>query len=270
MCLQLANASAIHKIPSIITEHYKKGLGESDEKIKQALPSAQYIEKINFSACAEEGFLDTLSQLQRPHVVVIGTEAHVCVLQTCLDLLQQGYPANWNTANMHYWNVTPSGTAATNWPGVQMTDLGNGWWSYTIPNANCANIVFNDNGGAQTTDLSRCGDGAYDNGWASNTRSENAGEYFQETLIETSLGQSFPNPATGITTIKYSLAENANVNMTVYDLHGKSVVTLIDKTVNAGENQIQFDSSEFENGVYLYVLTTSIGKTMRNKLVIRN
>lgn len=89
--LQLANASAIHQIPSIITEHYKKGLGESDEKIKQALPNAQYIEKINFSACAEEGFLDTLSQLQRPHVVVIGTEAHVCVLQTCLDLLQQGY-----------------------------------------------------------------------------------------------------------------------------------------------------------------------------------
>mgnify|MGYP002335705443 FL=1 len=89
--LQLANASAIHQIPSIITEHYKKGLGESDEKIKQALPSAQYIEKLSFSACAEEGFLDTISLLQRPHVVVIGTEAHVCVLQTCLDLLQHGY-----------------------------------------------------------------------------------------------------------------------------------------------------------------------------------
>ncbi|MGB0988603.1 MAG: isochorismatase family protein, partial [Pseudoalteromonas spongiae] len=36
-------------------------------------------------------FLDTLAQLKRSHIVVIGTEAHVCVLQTCLDLLQQGY-----------------------------------------------------------------------------------------------------------------------------------------------------------------------------------
>lgn len=89
--LQLAKASTIHQIPTLITEHYKKGLGESDENIQSALPNAQYVEKINFSACAEEGFLDTLSQLQRSHVVVIDTEAHVCVLQTCLDLLQQGY-----------------------------------------------------------------------------------------------------------------------------------------------------------------------------------
>lgn len=89
--LQLAKASTIHQVPAIVTEHYKKGLGESDENIQSALPHAHYIEKINFSACAEEGFLATLSQLQRPHVVVVGTEAHVCVLQTCLDLLQQGY-----------------------------------------------------------------------------------------------------------------------------------------------------------------------------------
>ena len=89
--LQLAKASAIHQIPSIITEHYKKGLGESDEKIKSVLPNTHYFEKINFSACAQEGFLDILAQLNRPHIVVIGTEAHVCVLQTCLDLLQQGY-----------------------------------------------------------------------------------------------------------------------------------------------------------------------------------
>ena len=89
--LQLAKASAIHQIPSIITEHYKKGLGESDKKIKSVLPNTRYFEKINFSACAQEGFLDILAQLNRPHIVVIGTEAHVCVLQTCLDLLQQGY-----------------------------------------------------------------------------------------------------------------------------------------------------------------------------------
>ena len=179
-------------------------------------------------------------------------------------------PANWGTARIHYWNVTPSGTTATNWPGVQMTDLGNGWWSYTIPDANCANIVFNDNGGAQTADLFRCGNGAYDNGWSSNGRVERGENPIEEKNEKTSLGQSFPNPSTGQTTITYSLAEKSVVHLAIYDLHGKQVKVLINQYVDAGKNEVTFDSGDYENGIYLYVMKTSSGKTFRNKLIVRN
>lgn len=89
--LQLSQASLVHKIPTLITEQYKKGLGATNQTLQGALPQADYFHKTHFSACAEPGFLAQLAKYTRPQVVVIGTEAHVCVLQTCLDLLQYGY-----------------------------------------------------------------------------------------------------------------------------------------------------------------------------------
>ena len=179
-------------------------------------------------------------------------------------------PNNWGTANMHYWNVTPAGTANTNWPGVQMTDQGDGWWSYTIPNANCANIVFSDNGGSQTTDLFRCGDGAYDNGWSNNGRTGVVTSTVTDVISETTLGGSYPNPATGISTIDFSLEEAANVNITLFDLHGKQVETLVNGSKESGQYSITFDSNSVKNGIYVYVMTTSTGDNIRHKMVVRN
>jgi hypothetical protein len=68
-------------------------------------------------------------------------------------------PDGWNTAFMHFWNVTPAGTLpGTNWPGVPMKDDGDGWYSYTLAGITCLNMVFNNNTFPQTLDLSRCGD----------------------------------------------------------------------------------------------------------------
>lgn len=89
--LQLSHASTIHCIPSLITQQYTKGLGETDLNIQKALPSAEYFEKIFFSACEESGFVAKVNAYSRPQIIVAGTEAHVCVLQTCLDLLMQGF-----------------------------------------------------------------------------------------------------------------------------------------------------------------------------------
>ncbi|MEO1448430.1 MAG: starch-binding protein, partial [Bacteroidota bacterium] len=70
-------------------------------------------------------------------------------------------PAGWGTATMYFWNAAP-GNSTTTWPGVNMQDDGNGWYSYTINCADCADIIFSDNGANQTADLSRCGEGWYD------------------------------------------------------------------------------------------------------------
>ncbi len=80
-------------------------------------------------------------------------------------------PANWGNATMYFWNPTPAG-ASTNWPGVQMTSEGGGWYSATIPCASCANIIFSNNGASQTANLYRCNEGWYDGTWH-NTNPDN-------------------------------------------------------------------------------------------------
>lgn len=66
-------------------------------------------------------------------------------------------PASWNSAiRIHYWNLSPSSVPTSGaWPGILMNSDGNGWYSYTIPKATSASLIFNDGNGKQTADLSR-------------------------------------------------------------------------------------------------------------------
>lgn len=89
--LQLAKAADLLAVPSLITEQYKQGLGETDLQLQQQFKQARYFDKTHFSACKEPGFLQYVAGYERPQIIVVGMEAHVCVLQTCLDLLANGY-----------------------------------------------------------------------------------------------------------------------------------------------------------------------------------
>lgn len=88
---KIAKAAGILNIPSIITEQYPKGLGSTIDKIKLALPDANYIEKTHFSALKEEGFKELLKTKKRNQIIILGIETHICVLQTAFDLLNNGY-----------------------------------------------------------------------------------------------------------------------------------------------------------------------------------
>ena len=74
-------------IPIVVTEQYPKGLGNTVPEVAEQLPEGVApIEKVCFSAPEAEGFdLDG-----RDQALVCGVEAHVCVNQTALDLLDQG------------------------------------------------------------------------------------------------------------------------------------------------------------------------------------
>ncbi|GAB0109109.1 isochorismatase family protein [Pseudoalteromonas distincta] len=89
--LKLSQASCVHDIPVLITEQYKEGLGKTLLQIKSEVPQANYFDKTYFSACGEPSFLELVKQYKRHQIVVVGTEAHVCVLLTCLDLLRNGF-----------------------------------------------------------------------------------------------------------------------------------------------------------------------------------
>ncbi|WP_228520670.1 Ig-like domain-containing protein [Flavobacterium sp. JLP] len=73
-------------------------------------------------------------------------------------------PSNWGTAiKIYYWSALPAGVLANaTWPGVNMIDAGNGWYSYTFTNVTSTNLIFND-GTNQTADLSRNKTGWYMN-----------------------------------------------------------------------------------------------------------
>lgn len=77
-------------IPVMATEQYVKGLGETLPVLKEKLADAA-LEKMSFSCCGDESFVNRLKSLQRPQVIIVGMETHVCVLQTVLELLAEGF-----------------------------------------------------------------------------------------------------------------------------------------------------------------------------------
>jgi nicotinamidase-related amidase len=80
----LLEAAARLHIPVFVTEQYPKGLGKTVAEVAAKLPPGFVrIEKTSFSGCA-------VLPLTRPQVVLAGMEAHVCVLQTALDLAAAG------------------------------------------------------------------------------------------------------------------------------------------------------------------------------------
>lgn len=89
-CLKLIGGLQILSVPIIITQQYSKGLGSTVSPIKQKFSEFRYIEKISFSCYEEPTFAEQVLSLGKPSIILCGIETHVCVLQTCLDLLNAG------------------------------------------------------------------------------------------------------------------------------------------------------------------------------------
>jgi len=86
----LLRLAGLFNIPVIVTEQYPQGLGVTVPEIKEVLPEYAPIEKKSFSAFIPE-LEQKLKELNRPKVIVTGTETHVCVFQTVRDLVDAGY-----------------------------------------------------------------------------------------------------------------------------------------------------------------------------------
>jgi nicotinamidase-related amidase len=88
---RLVAGASLLRVPVLATEQYPKGLGATAPKIAAAIKDFAPMEKLAFSACRAPGFSVALKAKNVPSVIMCGIEAHVCVLQTCLDLLDDGY-----------------------------------------------------------------------------------------------------------------------------------------------------------------------------------
>ena len=90
---RLVQSAAILNVPIISTEQYPQGLGKTIDAIKEQLPAtAAPTEKTCFSCCTAAGFERALtSQPERKQVVLVGMEAHICIVQTASGLQRWGY-----------------------------------------------------------------------------------------------------------------------------------------------------------------------------------
>lgn len=89
--LVLLEGLKILGIPLLLTEQYPKGLGPTVQKVLEVLDNSEALEKISFSCCGEPDFLTRLKENEKKRVIICGIEAHVCVLQSVLDLLELGF-----------------------------------------------------------------------------------------------------------------------------------------------------------------------------------
>lgn len=91
-CGLLAEGFGIFGRPVLVSEQYPKGLGATVPELAERLPDeAVRVEKLRFSACGVDAFDAALEAADCRAWVVGGIEAHVCVHQTVLDLLERGY-----------------------------------------------------------------------------------------------------------------------------------------------------------------------------------
>lgn len=89
----LIRLARVLKIPALVTTQYAKGLGGTVPEISSLLPESSPIDKLMFSCFGSDVFCSMLKRLpgQRNTVLLCGMEAHICVMQTALAALREGY-----------------------------------------------------------------------------------------------------------------------------------------------------------------------------------
>ena len=86
----LVSVAELLDVPVVTTEQYPQGIGHTVPELADACKGA-VIEKVSFGCCGEPNFLAALKETGRSQVIITGMEAHVCVYQTVLGLLEDGY-----------------------------------------------------------------------------------------------------------------------------------------------------------------------------------
>ncbi|MDI6712637.1 MAG: isochorismatase family protein [Anaerosomatales bacterium] len=86
----LARGARVLDVPVIATRQYPKGIGEIVAEISEALAGQPVVDKLAFDCMAEPAFVVALRTAGRSRPVLCGMEAHICVTQTALSMVDQG------------------------------------------------------------------------------------------------------------------------------------------------------------------------------------
>ena len=90
-CMLVAGAHKL-SVPVLVTLQYPKGLGPLAPQLEKLLPeNAQCFDKTAFSILGAKNFSEHLERLGRRQVILFGMEAHICIVQSALQLQERGY-----------------------------------------------------------------------------------------------------------------------------------------------------------------------------------
>jgi nicotinamidase-related amidase len=89
-CIKLLEAANALEIPVLASEQYPKGLGRTVPDLAALVPETHRHEKMEFSCYANGAIRRALAGVKRSQILLAGIEAHVCVLQTALELAAAG------------------------------------------------------------------------------------------------------------------------------------------------------------------------------------
>ncbi len=89
--IKLINGFKILNVPVFYTEQYPKGLGPTSSQIKEVLSGIEAISKMTFSCSGAGNLFEQLRNTSIEQIVLCGIESHVCVMQTALDLIANGF-----------------------------------------------------------------------------------------------------------------------------------------------------------------------------------
>ncbi len=177
---------------------------------------------------------------------------------------------NFSDPEIYFWSVTPS-NLTTSWPGETMQLEANGWYSYTLSNTDCANIIFSNNGGSQTADLSRCSDGWYYNGtWTSQNPDtlSSRNSITSNTSFTSDSMLIYPNALNEKSVVQVTnSANNSFVKIEFINIYGASQ-TIINSKIDSGIHKFKLDKvqSNLASGIYFCRVTLN-GKSMIKKVI---
>ena len=92
----------------------------------------------------------------------------------------------------------------------------------------------------------------------------NNGNYIPKQIL---LHQNYPNPFNPITSITFELPADSDIQLSIYNLTGRKVRTLIHEMKDAGKHTIQLNGNNLSSGIYFYRLETP-EKQITKKLVV--
>lgn len=86
-CCWLAQLATALDIPTLVSEQYRRGLGATVPELENRVPKTALMEKNHFSCVSSVSCKQRIEMIERSQVVIAGIEAHICVLQTALELI---------------------------------------------------------------------------------------------------------------------------------------------------------------------------------------
>lgn len=81
--------------------------------------------------------------------------------------------------------------------------------------------------------------------------------------------QNYPNPFNPVTQIRFALPEQVHVNLTVYNLLGQRVATLINETRSSGWHDVTFDATGLSSGVFIYRIEAGESVKTRSMMFVK-